>query len=363
MRKDNLTKAVKVLALIMLGGLLIKWGKPFLVPLVFAGLFAMLLLPLSMKMENKGINRGISVTLSILTLLVGAGIIIGVLAWQISDISKNSGQIEQNVKTKIAEAQKKIASVFKIPPQKQQQIIRKQQQSSESKINSFITRSLALIGGALTNILIFLVYLFLFMFYRDHLKTFLLKLVPRDEIANTRQVVSDGRKVAQKYLTGLSLMIVSLWIMYSIGFSLVGVKNAVFFAILCGTLEIVPFVGNLIGNALTVFMTIAQGGSMQMVISILIVYSVVQFLQSYFLEPLVVGSRVNIHPLITIIGIIAGEFVWGIPGMILAIPILGITKIICDHVPALEPYGYLLGEEKKEGEGFLKKIKGWFKKK
>jgi len=158
------------------------------------------------------------------------------------------------------------------------------------------------------------------------------------------------------------LMIVGLWIMYSIGFAIAGVKNFFFFAILCGLLEIVPFVGNLIGNALTVIVALAQGGSMNIVIGILITYALVQFIQSYILEPLVVGSEVSINPVFTIVGIIAGEFIWGIPGMILAIPIMGITKIICDHVEPLKPYGFLLGQEKKSNSSTIDKIKGWFKK-
>lgn len=100
-----------------------------------------------------------------------------------------------------------------------------------------------------------------------------------------------------------------------------------------------------------------------MIIGVLITYVIVQFIQSYLLEPLVVGAEVNINPLFTILIIIAGETIWGIPGMILAIPVLGIIKIICDHVEPLKPYGFLIGEDKKpkKERGFVSKIKGWFK--
>jgi predicted PurR-regulated permease PerM len=94
-------------------------------------------------------------------------------------------------------------------------------------------------------------------------------------------------------------------------------------------------------------MSVAQGGDMTMIVGIIVTYGIVQFLQTYLLEPLVVGAEVNIHPLFTIIGIVVGELVWGIPGMILAIPLLGIVKIVCDNVEPLKPYGYLIGEERK----------------
>lgn len=182
-------------------------------------------------------------------------------------------------------------------------------------------------------------------------------MVPSSQKQNAQEVMHDVRRVSQKYLTGLALMIACLWVMYGIGFSIVGVQNAIFFAILCGLLEIVPFVGNLTGVALTSLMTLAQGGSTSMLLAIVVVYSIVQFTQSYILEPLIVGREISINPVFTIIGIVIGELVWGIPGMILALPLLGIFKIICDHIEPLKPYGFLIGEERPLKTQVSKKIK------
>jgi predicted PurR-regulated permease PerM len=195
------------------------------------------------------------------------------------------------------------------------------------------------------------------MYYRDRIKTFVLKIVSSPQKKNAETIIYDIEKVSQQYITGLGMMIGCLWVMYSIGFSIVGVKYAVLFAIICGLLEIVPFVGNLMGNALAVLMVIIQGGGFEMVIGVIVTYLTVQFLQTYILEPLVVGAEVNINPLFTIIILVLGELVWGIPGMVLAIPLLGIVKIICDHIEALKPYGYLIGSDKKKRTFLFKKKK------
>ena len=171
-------------------------------------------------------------------------------------------------------------------------------------------------------------------------------LVPGSELKETEKIISDASKVSQRYISGLGIMIVILWIMYGIGFSIVGVESALFFAVLCGLLEIVPFIGNLTGSTLTALMVISQGGSNGMLIGVILTYIFVQFIQTYVLEPLVVGSEVNINPLFTIIVIVLMEIIWGIAGMILAIPMLGIVKIICDHVSPLKPYGFLIGRER-----------------
>ena len=356
-------KSIKILLLIVLSYLVLVHAKPFLVPIAFAGLFSMLLLPVSRKLESWRINKGISVVLSILVLVAVASVIVWVLSLQVNDIKKNAIGIEKNITQKITEVRDFATRKLGISQQKQNEIIEKQQQTSDDRISNFITGSIGSIGAALLDVILVLVYLFLFMYFRKHLQQFVLQLVPPEKQANAQEVIQSSRKVAQKYLSGMALMIVSLWIMYSIGFSIVGIKNAVFFAILCGLLEIVPFVGNITGTAITILLTFAQGGSMQMILGILVVYAFVQFFQSYFLEPLVVGKNVNVHPVFTIIGIVAGEFVWGIPGMILALPVLGVAKIICDHVEVLKPYGFLIGQEKEGKGGLVEKVKKVFKKK
>ncbi len=347
MRHFSLGKSVQIL--LFLFGLIagLYFAKPFLVPVAFAALFAMLFLPVSTWLEGKGANKSVAALSCILLFALFVAGIAWLITWQVSELAKDSAGIEQNLTKKIAEVRQKISTTFGISPQKQQEFIKKQQENSSSGAQIIVSGIIAGVGGFLTNTLLVLVYLFLFLYFRSHLKKFILLFIPPDRKESTAGVIETCRKVAQKYLTGMALMIACLWVMYGIGFTIVGVKGAVFFAILCGLLEIVPFIGNLVGNGLTVLMAIAQGGSMNMVIGILVVYAVVQLIQTYVLEPLVVGSEVNINPLFTIMGLVAAETVWGIPGMVLVIPFMGITKIICDNVDGLKPYGFLLGVEKK----------------
>ena len=120
----------------------------------------------------------------------------------------------------------------------------KKKQPSASGIGTGLMGALSGLGSLLTNFILVLVYIFLFIFFRSRLKNFVIKLVSQNQRKNAIDTINKAQKVSQKYLTGLFMMIVCLWVMYSIGFSIVGVKNPFFFAILCGLLEIVPFVGN-----------------------------------------------------------------------------------------------------------------------
>jgi predicted PurR-regulated permease PerM len=362
MQTQTLARIFRILMILVLVVVILVYAKPFLVPLVFAGLFAMLLLPITRWLQARGLNQVVSILISILVLIAFFGLLIAFISWQVSDLAGDASKMEGQLTKQVDKLRAYLSNSVGIPPQEQQKIMKQQQEAAPGQASAFINSLLSGIGTFLTNTVLVLVYIFLFQYFRGHIRQFILKLVPRDETANTVDIMHSAQKVTQKYLTGLSLMIFSLWVMYGIGFTMVGVKNAVFFAILCGMLEIVPFVGNLVGTALTVAMSLVQGGDTQMVLGILATYAMVQFIQTYILEPLVVGAEVNINPLFTILGIVAGEMLWGIPGMILAIPLMGITKIVCDHVTPLKPFGFLIGEsKKKQDKGITEKIKGWFR--
>ena len=351
-----LDKSIKILLVTLLTFILLYYGKPFLVPFVIAALLAMLILPLSVKLERK-MKKALAILVSISVLLVALSIIISVFAWQISDISDKAPQIQKNISEKIQELRTFATNSLGIPRQQQQKIIKEQQQSSSGKMSTLLTGVFTSFGSFLTNFIIVMVYIFLFLLYRNRFQQFVLKQVPQQEQQNAKEIMHEVRQVAQKYLTGLSIMIVCLWILYSIGFTIAGVDNAIFFAILCGLLEIVPFVGNLIGVSVTLLMSLAQGGETSMIIAILITYAVVQFFQTYLLEPMVVGKNISINPVFTIVGLVGGELLWGLPGMILALPMLGIIKILCDRIEPLKPYGFLIGDEKENEPTIVDKIK------
>jgi len=359
MHRFTLNKTINFLLFFILSAVILYYARKFLIPIAFGLLFAMLFTPLSAKFEGMGINRAGAALLCILVFL---GVITGVimlLSWQVSDLSEDVSQMQQKLSTLWAQTQQWIVEKFDITIEKQQQLIKEQQSSGGGGAGRMAATFASSIFSTLVNFILVLVYIFLFMYYRRRIKDSIVKLVPAGEKENTTKIVRDASKVSQQYLFGLGSMIVILWIMYGIGFSIVGVKSAILFAIICGLLEIVPFIGNLTGTSLTLLMVLSQGGNAQMVIGVVVTYMLVQFIQTYILEPLVVGAKVNINPLFTILILVGAEMVWGIPGMVLAIPIMGIVKIICDHIEPLKPYGYLIGENsgKTQESNWIKKLK------
>ena len=353
-----LSSSIRLLLLFILSVIVLYFSSTVLIPLTFGGVLALVLMPVSRWLERRGLNRGFSSFLSLLAftlLIVGLFLL---LRWQIGDLLKDFSKLQDQLGKLVEQVKDYVRSEFGVTKREQQKIINEQQSGGMEKAAGVAMGTIFTTLSMMVSTVLVLVYVFLFLYFRAHFKNFILRLVSVPNMPIAEKVMHKASKVTQQYLSGLGMMIVMLWIMYGIGFSIVGIKGAIFFAILCGILEIVPFAGNITGTSITVLIAFAQGGSMDMVVGVLITYAIVQFTQTYLLEPLVVGNQVNINPLFTILIIVVGEAIWGIAGMVLAIPLLGMFKVVCDHVEPLKPYGYLIGTQSaKEDKSIFKK---WF---
>jgi predicted PurR-regulated permease PerM len=348
----SVSKKIMLLFLLFTG---LYFAKVFLMPLSIAGILATLLLPFCNWMERIKIPRGLAAFICLLTLLLTLIGLIILFNLKISEALNDFDLIKQKIVNSATKIQEYIFTHVGISVKKQTQIF-KDEQPSFSSIMQVIGGSVAYI---FTNLILVLTYVLFLLYYRTHIKVFLLKISEPDQQAETLQLLRKATNISQQYLLGLSKMIVCLWIMYGIGFSIVGIENAIFFAILCGLLEIVPYVGNIIGTTLTVLVTALHSAKLSMLGGVVITYGIVQFIQGWVLEPMMLGPQVKINPLFTIIALVLGELLWGIAGVIIAIPLTAILKIVCDHIESLKPYGFLIGEIEilKKESNFKRKIK------
>jgi len=286
----------------------LHYAQDFLMPLAIAGVFATLFLPLTMWLELKKFPRGLAVFICLLVLLLVVGVIGALLGWQISELIKDIALIKQKGSEVINQLQQFILNHFGISIEQQSQVFKGQQ----LYYTDIIQRFAGSVTSILINFVLILAYIFCLLYYRGHIKQFVLKLTVAAHRTEMNEVLHTASRVSQQYLIGIAKMIVLLWIMYFIGFSIAGVNNVLFFAILCGLLEIIPYIGNITGTTLTV---------------------------------------------------LVAELVWGIPGIFLAIPLVAMFKIVCDHNQSLKPYGFFIGvvASKKREHEITRKVRSWFR--
>jgi predicted PurR-regulated permease PerM len=350
----SVLKNIIALFLLVIG---LHYAQDFLMPLAIATIIATFFLPFCRWMEGHKIPKWLATLICTLILLLFVLIIGTLIVWQISQVTNDFALLKERTIQAGNEVARYLLAHLSISIETQGQILANQPPS--------LTGALQVIAGSLvsivTNFLLTVVYLFCLLYYRSHIKAFLIKLSSASNREELELVINLAALVCQQYLVGLAKVIVCLWVMYGIGFTVLGIKNALFFALLCGFLEIIPFIGNIVGTTITVLIAVVQGASLPLVGGILVTYGMVQFIQGWILEPLIVGNQVKINPLFTIIALVLGELIWGIPGIFVAIPLIAMFKIVCDHVETLKPYGFLIGEIEfgKNKLGIIQKIKNW----
>lgn len=363
-------KETLIIAVLLIAGLYfmvigLVAAKGFLAPLSVAVLLSMVLLTMAGKLEKWGINRGWSAFLSV---LVTIALFVGfayVISGQVSAVTGDWPQIKKKVRPQLEQLQQFISEKTGLEPREQELLLKKQvtekeppqspnqsQNSSNSEEMHPGESSSGLVGDLVfgffnfsgTALLTF-VYIFFMLLYRRKLKKSILKFVPSEQCGMADRLLRDSVKISNSYLVGRILLILILIVLYSIGLSLSGVRHAILVSTLAAILSLLPYIGNILGFFLAIAMAAFSGAGTAAYVGVMITFGVAQFVESYILEPYIVGHKVSLNPLMTILVVVLGGAVWGILGMIISIPVFGIVKIICDQIKILRPVGYMLGEE------------------
>lgn len=341
------TKSViNIQLFIILSAAILYFAKPVLMPLAIAGMFALVFMPVCRWLERKGCHTVVAALICGLLFALLVVAIILFLIWHVQHIAAEFSDIRQHFTDYIQSLRKYLHDRFGMDTLKKGSPLPIPLQPDSNGIGRMATSLMGVVISVAIDLLLILVYMIMLLCLRHNIRTFLMRSSAAVSKGKTEIVIVQSVKVVQQYLWGLSIVIICLWIMYGIGFTAIGIHNAIFFAILCGILEIIPFVGNITGTTLTCLMALSQGGGFHMVLAVIAIYILIQCIQFYIISPLVMQTQVNIHPLFTIVVLFAGDLIWGISGMILAIPALGIVKIVCDHIDYLQPFGRLLGESR-----------------
>ena len=157
----------------------------------------------------------------------------------------------------------------------------------------------------------------------------------------------------------IEMAIVSLVV--CLAFWALGIKYAILLGLITGLLNIIPYIGIFAAMVISTAITFATATIAFKAILVIITLVVVHLIDSNILLPLVVGSKVRINALITVLGVIIGEMVWGISGMFLSIPVIAVLKIIFDRVEGLKSWGIILGDEELKQNRLATKLTGKLK--
>ena len=335
-------RRIYTLLVMVLIVLLIYLANDILFPLILAFILAVLIRPIDAFFQNRlRIPKTISIIITLLIAISALASILFVLGMQLKDFIKDLPHIEKNISNVIKQLEGWISDKFGVSYGEQQRIV----QENFQKINLVSMKSFGSVTSSLMYFILVPIYMFLFLFYRSLLLAFLLKLVSGKDEVKMQVVVNDIKMIVRKYIVGLLIEIAVVATLTSFGLWMIGVRYALFLGLLTALLNLIPYVGILVANVISCLMALSGSDNLEIVFGVLGIMAAVQLIDNNFLLPRIVGSNVRINALASILSVIVGGTLAGVPGMFLAIPITAIIKVVFDALPQFESYGYLLGDE------------------
>ena len=348
--------ALVIIGLLSLGFLVIL-SKQVLDPLVFGFLFAVMLLPVSNFFERKlRMPRSMSSFLSILLFVSFISGIIYLVSNQISYLSSDWPMLKRQIEQSIIDIKHWINFAFNIDAAQQTEYITDTSRKIVSSGTEVITTTFGAISSMVLFYVLIIIFTFFILFYRRLLYRFILSVFSGDDEPVVKDIVINIQKILRHYILGLIIEMVVVAAISCMVFWLIGIKYAVLLGLLVGLFNIIPYLGIFAALVLSVLITFATGpinNAIWVGVSVIVIHLV----DSNFLLPTIVGSKVRLNALITFLGIILGEMMWGLSGMFLSIPIIAIFKIIFDRIGPLKPWGYLLGGDYEYQKAAQKKMK------
>ncbi|MBC7382555.1 MAG: AI-2E family transporter [Bacteroidia bacterium] len=316
--------------------------RDIIVPVIYAIIIAIVLSPIVNFFVSKGMNRIIAISITLLLVIIVSISIVALLSTQASMFSESFPALVVKFKQILHQTQNWVAVHFHISTFKINKWIEETNDELINNSRSLIGATLANIGGILIILVLIPVYIFMILYYKPLLIEFIHRVFSSNKHRVVNEVLGSTKKIIQSYLVGLLLEAIIIATLNSTSLLILGIDYAILLGVIGAMLNVIPYIGGIIAVTLPMIIALATK-SPTYALLVLFAYLIIQFIDNHIIIPNIVASKVKINALISVIVVLAGGALWGIPGMFLSIPLTAILKLIFDHIDGLKPWGYLLG--------------------
>ncbi|MGB8194491.1 MAG: AI-2E family transporter [Chitinophagaceae bacterium] len=317
--------------------------KIVVVPLLFSLIFAAMLYPVCRKLEYIGMSKGIAAFTAVFFTTILLGVALYFVYHQVMQFVEEGPQFMTKISELYDKFQAFIADMFGV------------RRSSQSKLQSVLARLanntevlvsgvIAFLSGFITDVTLIPLYVFFLLYFRDFFVEFFYKIIPSSDKEVIDITINQIYDVILSWMRGVLIVIVIVGILNSVGLMILGIEYPFFFGFLASFLALIPYIGILIGSLLPALLALVTKDSYWYAVGVVGIFWFVQVLEGNLITPYIVGKNVSLNPLIAIFSLLLLGKLWGMAGLVLAIPVTAIIKVVFDSVPALKSYGFLLGE-------------------
>ena len=342
----KLSFIILIIGIILAGTVLLKELGVFkfirsvlnvLAPLFIGFIVAWLFAPLVDKMTKKGMSRILAsmivYVIFIAFLIVFFRIFIPIIYNELNELIKTLPSITEKITDFINSTFDKIDSdAFNIEAIKTNILdaITNYGTSISSNLPTTIVSIMSNLVSGLGTIFFGLIIGLYMLFDFDNVTNLLLKVIPVKHQVEVASLVEKIGSEVRKCVNGTLLVACMVFVCDTIGFSIIGLKSALLFGLFCGITDLIPYIGPYLGTAVATVVGLTQ--SPLIGLGVFIIACVVQLIESYVLQPIVMSKATNLHPVVIICGLLIFGHFFGIIGMILASPIMSVIKVIFEFI-------------------------------
>lgn len=319
-------------------------GQRIIVPVIYSTIIAIVLSPMVNFLTHLRMNRILAITITLIVAIAFVLAVVAFLCTQGARLSDSFPALREKFSLLTEQTVSWVSHTFKISESRLNTWLNDLRTEVSDSSGSALGQTLIYTGNFLIILILIPVYIFMILFYQPLLLEFVHKLFRTQKQGEVNEVLTAIKRIIQNYLVGLLIEAFLIASMNSISLLILGIDYAILLGVIGAIVNIIPYIGGILGVSLPFLLALATKPTVTNAMLVLVAYMIIQFIDNHYIVPKIVASKVKINALVSIIVVLAGSALWGIPGMLLSIPLTAIIKVICDHIVGLEPWGFLLGD-------------------
>jgi len=341
-QNPKLQLASRYLLLLMLILLLLYTGKTLFIPLCYGLFIAIVLYPMNRWLERKGWPRSLAITAGLILVAVIFLALFGLLFLEVSALRADLPLLENKLQPAAADLMQWVETTFHVSMATQQKWLDGLATRMSDNSGSLLAGTFSATASMLFSLFIVPVFAALFLYNRQDFVLFLEKVTGAANKERVHVILNRTVQTYAHFIKGMVFVYLIVGVLNSIGLLALGIPHAILFGFMTAVMTIIPYVGIFISALLPISMALLTKDSIWYPIGVIGVFSFVQYLEANLIFPKVVAAELNVSTWATLVAIIAGGIIWGVSGMILFIPFVGLLKMITDMVPEWEAVNVLL---------------------
>lgn len=335
-------KLAKYLLVCILAGFILYFGQTLFIPVLYGLFVAIVLYPVCSWLEKHHFSRSFAITAGLLMVAVLFALLIWLLGMELKAIGKDLPELRSKISPGLRALQQWLANNFNISIAAQNDWWQHSLDKISGGFVGMLTGAFGKTVSSLFMLFITPVFSALFLYNRRDFVLALEKMAGKRYEDKLHGILRNTIHSYYQFVKGMILVYIIVGILNSIGLLLLGIEHAILFGFLTSIMTIIPYIGIMISALLPITVAWITKSSLLYPLGVIGVFTFVQYLEANVIFPRVVATQLNISTWATLVAIIGGGILWGVNGMILFIPFVGILKILTDYFPEMETLNILL---------------------